>query len=303
MLLCVVLGSSLKMTHLTFFYFYSRAVFPELIVAANRWSPLTDPKPVHEWLTPYFKLFEITNFTDSQKEFSKVSQIVQTKLGDCLDQAGWTVTDLSAVKMLTPLHSMWTLDAWRVFTNRFIIPKLKKHLFTIPHKHLNKAIQEFKFFSAWFVLLEIQVVDNLLNDVFFPEFFSQLNRELRKDCDEIAEWYWAWREVLSPLFMNSKSVIEKLSYVLQTISNTLRLQKTSVQDKEKYVHNHRQTFKELLQKRCEKANIEFFPGRKQNGRQLYKVGVQWCYIDQNVLFKNADNSMVSLNDIHKLLVA
>jgi tuftelin-interacting protein 11 len=103
-------------------------LLPELIVAANRWSPLTDPKPVHQWLTPYFQLFQITNFTDSQREFSKVSQIVQTKLGNCLDQAGWTVTDLSAVKMLTPLQSMWTLDAWRVFTNKFIIPKLKKTL-------------------------------------------------------------------------------------------------------------------------------------------------------------------------------
>ena len=42
------------------------------------------------------------------------------------------------------------------------------------------------------------------------------------------------------------------------------------------------------------------PGKTNNGRILYKVGLHWCYIDENVLYKNLGNEPVSLLEIEAL---
>ena len=50
----------------------------------------------------------------------------------------------------------------------------------------------------------------------------------------------------------------------------------------------------------ENHGLEFYPGKRNLGRQLYKVGLHWCYIDRDVLFRSIDNKMISLNELSQL---
>ena len=271
-------------------------LLPKLVIECEKWQPTADKTPIHKWLTGYFSLFEKID-PNPRTSFQECSHIVQRKIGNCLEQ-GWDVHDTTAVQLLTPLVEIWTLDAWRVFYNKFITPKMKRHLMGINYKDFTKSLIQFKLFSCWWELLEVTIIDSILDEVFFPSFFQQFHKEIsNSDEEEIAEWYWAWREELSPLLFLSRKVVDNLTRILQSMSKAYKLRHTKEEQVKQPV---RQSLREFIEAKCLKENIVFLPGKNAHGRQMYKIGVHWCYIERNVLFKNSTNEPVSLHSLSSL---
>jgi len=189
---------------------------------------------------------------------------------------------------------------------KYFVPKLKRHLYGLNLSDLYSSVNQFKYFSAWWHLFDIQIVENLLEDAFFPKWMQQIYQEIGqcfKDnagFEDLAEFYWVWREALSDLFFDSRMVLDRLTKALETMSKVLRL-KTDVTDtKTTSKFQKGASFRELVQTRCENMGIIFLPGRFMNGKQLIKIGLHWCYIENSVLYKNKTEDPISLNDLEKL---
>ena len=65
-------------------------------------------------------------------------------------------------------------------------------------------------------------------------------------------------------------------------------------------NNTGRNFRELLEKKCQEYNLVFMPGKTMNGKILYKIGLHWCYIERDVVFKNSTGEPVSLMEIESL---
>merc|ERR1712150_258227 len=62
----------------------------------------------------------------------------------------------------------------------------------------------------------------------------------------------------------------------------------------------KRNFRDLLERKCQELNMVFMPGKTNNGRILYKIGLHWCYLDRDVIHKNVNNEPISFHDIESL---
>merc|ERR1712157_215429 len=288
-------------------------LLPKLIKAVNNWEPMFDRLPIHSWIIPYFELIQKIH-PDPKRKFNQISSIILTKLGNTLNKGNWRVTDTSAVAIFTPLIQLFSENLWRTFVQRNFYQKFKDFLnneLTYDFQDSSRRNGNFRFFTAWWKIFDLQLIESLLENCVFPALISRLQKREVRDSNEveIAQYYWSWREVLFPLFLQSKLVLNRMTTILLIIQKSYHLNKqqeildkkfhNTVNNKNIY-NNTGRNFRDLLEKKCQEYNLVFMPGKTMNGKVLYKIGLHWCYIERDVVFKNSTGEPVSLMEIESL---
>lgn len=153
----------------------------------------------------------------------------------------------------------------------------------------------------------------LLDKYFFPKWMQVLVLWLNQSPDygEISRWYSGWKSMLSEQILNEPNVKEHLRRALEIMHRATDQISTNIpmNTAGNIGPNITATpvppppqpppppiidlpiaapaqldFKELVSRKCAERGVLFapLPGRRELGKQIYRVGKLYCYIDRNV---------------------
>ncbi|KAH8282278.1 hypothetical protein KR054_006538 [Drosophila jambulina] len=270
-------------------------VLPRLATGVQEWDPLTDTVPIDSWVLPWHAIL------GSKLEEAVYPQI-RSKLGEAL--RAWSPQDRSARAMLTPWQQAFPEEEMQEFLQRHIVPKLQVTLAEFVINPLHQDLELWHQVWEWHELIEPMYMAQLLDRHFFPRWMQVLVLWLNQSPDyaEISRWYTGWKSMLSEQVIREPSVKEHLRRALEMMhrASDALLQPTVTPTPPPpmppagllppvmmvdMVHQPAQLeFKELVSQRCAELGIIFapLPGRREMGKQIYRVGKLFCYIDRNV---------------------
>lgn len=166
----------------------------------------------------------------------------------------------------------------------------------------------------WHELIPSIQMAQLLDKYFFPKWMQVLVLWLNQSPDygEISRWYSGWKSMFSEEILREPSVKEHLRRALEMMhratdqtaspltasgsnmgtnitaipvppppqpppppSSLIDLQVST---------SSQLDFKEMVSRKCAERGVLFapLPGRRELGKQIYRVGKLYCYIDRNV---------------------
>lgn len=143
----------------------------------------------------------------------------------------------------------------------------------------------------------------LLDAYFFPKWMQVLVLWLNQSPDylEISRWYSGWKSMLSEEILREPNIKEHLRRALEIMHRATDVS-TATQPTSSVPPPPQPPppppsliemqitpptpleFKELVSRKCAERGILFapMPGRREMGKQIYRVGKLYCYIDRNV---------------------
>ncbi|KAI8038238.1 septin-interacting protein 1 [Drosophila gunungcola] len=266
-------------------------VLPRLVAGVQDWDPLTDTVPIDSWVLPWHAIL------GSKLEEAVYPQI-RCKLGVAL--RAWSPQDRSARAMLTPWQQAFPEEEMQEFLQRHIVPKLQATLAEFVINPLHQDLELWHQVWEWHELIEPIYMAQLLDRHFFPRWMQVLVVWLNQSPDyaEISRWYTGWKGMLSEPLLREPSVKEHLRRALEMMhrASDALLQPTvsatppppvppSPVMMMDLIHPPAQLeFKELVSQQCADLGIIFapLPGRREMGKQIYRVGKLFCYIDRHV---------------------
>uniref|UniRef100_A0A6B2EKK5 Putative tuftelin-interacting protein tip39 n=1 Tax=Phlebotomus kandelakii TaxID=1109342 RepID=A0A6B2EKK5_9DIPT len=294
-------------------------VMPRLQSAVEAWDPLTDTLPIHVWIHPW------TGLLGSKMEES-IYSIIRDKLASAL--TSWTPQDRSARAMLVPWKGVFPDGDLQMFLLKSIVPKLQVVLAEYIINPLQQDLEPWNQVWEWHELLSPLTIAQLLDKYFFPKWMQTLVIWLNQspNLDQVSRWYSGWKNMLSDEVLQQTVVKEHFRRALEimhratatpipmmgidsgipTIDLTgppsvvppppslldLQLQPPVAME-----------FKELVLQKCSERGIIFapMPGRREMGKQVYRIGKMFCYIDRSVIMMSDGNlnswTPMSLNSI------
>ncbi|XP_036321564.1 septin-interacting protein 1 isoform X1 [Rhagoletis pomonella] len=279
-------------------------VLPQLSNAVRDWDPLTDTVPIHIWILPWNNILG-----HKMEEF--IFPTIREKLAAALQ--AWMPQDRSARAMLTPWKGAFNDTEMQRFLSQHIIPKLQLVLSEFIINPLQQQLELWNQVWEWYELLTTQQMAQLLDKYFFPKWMQVLVLWLNQSPDfaEISRWYTGWKSMLTEDILREPTIKEHMRRALEIMHRAtdvlapglatmpapiitatppppppptiLDIQMTAPAQLE---------FKELVSQKCAERGILFapMPGRRELGKQVYRVGKLYCYIDRNVCMLS-DNSM------------
>ncbi|KAH8403014.1 hypothetical protein KR222_003144 [Zaprionus bogoriensis] len=271
-------------------------VLPRLTVGVSEWDPLTDTVPIHSWILPWHGIL------GAKLEESIYPQI-RNKLGVALQ--AWSPQDRSARAMLTPWRTAFDEEQLVQFLLRHIIPKLQAVLGEFIINPLQQNLELWHQVWEWHELIPAQHMAQLLDKHFFPRWMQVLVMWLNQSPDyaEISRWYAGWKSMFSEPILREPCVKEHLRRALDMLHRATDavLQPAAAAPPPPMppapapgllapvmlvdVASPAQLeFKELVSQKCAELGIIFvpLPGRRELGKQIYRVGKLFCFIDRNV---------------------
>ncbi|TDG40988.1 hypothetical protein AWZ03_012588 [Drosophila navojoa] len=270
-------------------------VLPRLTAGVSDWDPLTDTVPIHSWILPWHGIL------GAKLEESIYPQI-RNKLGVALQ--AWSPQDRSARAMLTPWQSAFPEEQLVQFLLRHIIPKLQAVLAEFVINPLQQNLELWHQVWEWHELIPAQHMAQLLDKHFFPRWMQVLVIWLNQapDFTEISRWYAGWKGMLSESILREPCIKEHLRRALDMLHRATDavLQPTTAPPPPMppapapvlltpvmlvdMAAPAQLEFKELVSQKCAELGIIFapLPGRRELGKQIYRVGKLFCYIDRNV---------------------
>ncbi|XP_017063015.2 septin-interacting protein 1 [Drosophila eugracilis] len=266
-------------------------VLPRLVAGVQEWDPLTDTVPIDSWVLPWHPIL------GSKLEEAVYPQI-RHKLGLAL--RAWSPQDRSARAMLTPWQQAFPEEEMQEFLQRHIVPKLQATLSEFVINPLHQDLELWHQVWEWHELIEAMYMAQLLDRHFFPRWMQVLVVWLNQSPDytEISRWYTGWKSMLSEAVLREPSVKEHLRRALEMMhrASDALLQPTVAPTPPPpvppapvmmmdLIHTPVQLeFKELVAQQCADLGIIFapLPGRREMGKQIYRVGKLFCYIDRHV---------------------
>ncbi|KAH8377626.1 hypothetical protein KR093_006322 [Drosophila rubida] len=270
-------------------------VLPRLTLGVQEWDPLTDTVPIHSWILPWHGIL------GSKLEESIYPQI-RSKLGVALQ--AWSPQDRSARAMLTPWQTAFAEEQLLQFLLRHIIPKLQAVLAEFVINPLQQNLELWHQVWEWHELIPAPHMAQLLDKHFFPRWMQVLVMWLNQSPDyaDISRWYAGWKNMLSEAVLREPCVKEHLRRALEMLHRATDavLQTSSAPPPPMppapapvllapvllvdVVQPAQLEFKELVSQKCAELGIIFapLPGRRELGKQIYRVGKLFCYIDRNV---------------------
>lgn len=273
-------------------------ILPKVTQAVDVWDPLTDHVPIHIWILPW------TGLLSEQLE-GRVYPMIREKLGAAL--TAWVPQDRSALAMLRPWKGVFREPEFKAFLQRHIVPKIQVALAEVVINPLAQDLEYWNQFWEWHELLHSQLVAQLLDKFFFPRWMQTLVIWLNQNpnLDQVARWYSGWKSLLTEEVQREVVVKEHMRRALeimhratgsaipvemqpQTIVTpapppppTLSMDGGMIGVPPVPVIE----FKELVSQKCADRGILFVPtpGRRENGKQVYRIGKLFCYIDRSVI--------------------
>lgn len=146
----------------------------------------------------------------------------------------------------------------------------------------------------------------LLDKFFFPKWMQTLVIWLNQspNLEQISRWYTGWKSLLSEEVLQQTVIKEHFRRALEIMQRAVGATDNSQISTPQPVPQPQQSqqqppalmdlqippppqleFKELVSQRCAERGIIFapMPGRREFGKQVYRVGKMFCYIDRAVL--------------------
>ncbi|XP_030381135.1 septin-interacting protein 1 [Scaptodrosophila lebanonensis] len=272
-------------------------ILPRLAAGVRDWDPLTDTVPIHSWVLPWHAIL------GPKLEESIYAQI-RSKLGVALQ--AWSPQDRSARAMLTPWQGAFAEEELLHFLLQHIIPKLQAVLSEFVINPLQQNLELWHQVWEWHELIPPMHMAQLLDKCFFPRWMQVLVMWLNQSPDytEISRWYTGWKNMFSeallrepPVKEHFRRALEMLHRASDALLNPVPIPATPLMTNMPAatpvlltpvmlvdVQPAQLEFKELVSQKCAELGIIFapLPGRRELGKQIYRVGKLFCYIDRNV---------------------
>nr|XP_014086268.1 septin-interacting protein 1 [Bactrocera oleae] len=272
-------------------------VLPQLSNGVRDWDPLTDTVPIHIWILPWNNILGY-----KMEEF--IFPTIREKLAAALQ--AWMPQDRSARAMLTPWKGAFNDVEMQRFLSQHIIPKLQLVLNEFIINPLQQQLELWNQVWEWHELVPTQQMAELLDKYFFPKWMQVLVLWLNQSPDyaEISRWYTGWKSMFSEEILREPVIKEHLRRALEMMHRatdvlappTMSSIPTPILTATppppppptmldmQMVPPAQLEFKELVSQKCAERGILFapLPGRRELGKQVYRVGKLYCYIDRNV---------------------
>jgi tuftelin-interacting protein 11 len=272
-------------------------VLQKLTAAVGEWDPLTDIVPIHSWILPWSSIL-------GTKMESNVYKTICEKLSKAL--RAWGPEDRSARAMIQPWKNTFRDEDLAMFLHKNIVPKLEHRMSEIIFNPVHQDLEIFNQVWEWNELLSPLVMANILDKYFFPKWMQTLVLWLNQspNFDEVSRWYSGWKRLLSEAVLRQTVVSEHFRRALELMSRAtgvaipipasepMEPKPPSLMDL-KVVPPPNLEFKELVSQKCAEREIIFapMPGRREKGKQVYRIGKLFCYIEKFACFVSLDGGI------------
>lgn len=275
-----------------------------LTQAVAEWDPLTDIYPIHSWILPWASILG-----------SKMETNVYKTICDKLSRAlrAWNPEDRSARAMIQPWKNVFRDEDLQMFLHKNIVPKLEHRMTEMIFNPIQQDLEIFNQVWEWNELMTPLVMANILDKYFFPKWMQTLVLWLNQspNFDEVSRWYTGWKRLLSDAVLRQTNVSEHFRRALDLMQRATgvtiptqapepEIKPPSLMDLN-IVPPPNLEFKEMVSQKCAEREIIFapMPGRREKGKQVYRVGKLFCYIEKSVCFVSLDGGInwmpISLN--------
>lgn len=276
----------------------------KLTLAVSEWDPLTDIYPIHSWILPWSTVL-------GSKLETNVYKTICEKLSKAL--RAWNPEDRSARAMIQPWKNVFREEDLQMFLHKNIVPKLEHRMIDVTFNPIQQDLEVFNQVWEWNELVSPLVMANILDKYFFPKWMQTLVLWLNQspNFDEVSRWYTGWKGLLSESVLRQTNVSEHFRRALELMQRATgitiptqppepEIKPPSLMDLN-IVPPPNLEFKEMVSQKCAEREIIFapMPGRREKGKQVYRIGKLFCYIEKSVCFVSLDGGInwmpISLN--------
>ena len=299
-------------------------LFPRLQAEVELWNPREDTVPIHAWLHPWLPVLD--------KRLDALYPQIRYKLGYCLQ--AWHPSDSSARAMLLPWKTVFSASDMAAFIARFISPKLTLCMRELVLNPANQIMTNWNHVFAWRELMPTSDLVQILEQQFFPKFFTVLCEWLSApDANfvEVSQWYSYWRGMFDKDLLSNVAIKTHLKRALDLMNRAVLGPDAPPVDDARtfspapvttpagpvlssaadgrfsaFASDKSIDLKHLVQKLADENNILYLPkpGRTAEGKTLYNFGKALIYIEREVLYARDKSTgfyiPVSLDDLLKL---
>lgn len=277
-----------------------KMIMVRIVKGVELWDPTTDRLPVHSWIAPWHNLL-------GEKMRANVYPTIMNKLSAAL--VSWSPSDRSARLIIAPWCGIFSNDDFKSFLLKNIIPKLQLSLSELIINPLQQDLDYFNQVWEWNEILSVVCGDNImaqmLNKFFFPKWMQTLVVWLNQNpnLEQVSGWYSGWKSRFSEEILQQNIVKEHFRRALELMHRSVNNVGSGIQVQTPIIEPivtlssipkladlqigtaPQLEFKELVSQKCAERGIIFalMPGRREQGKQVYRAGKLFCYIDRNVL--------------------
>ncbi|XP_031624957.1 septin-interacting protein 1 [Contarinia nasturtii] len=283
-----------------------KQILPRIVKGVELWDPTTDTLPVHFWVTPWHTLLGA-----SMKE--TVYPVIMEKLSKAL--VSWSPSDGSARNIISPWSGIFPDSDFQNFLQKNIVPKLQLVLSELIINPLHQDMHQFKCVWEWHELISTSAMSQMLSKYFFPKWMQTLVIWLNQNpnFEQVSRWYSGWKSQFSDEILQQNTIKEHFRRALDLMQrSTGAILPSNMQIPTPIIEPivnvppppslmdlhiapaPQLEFKELVSQKCAERGIIFapMPGRREHGKQVYRVGKLFCYIDRTVVMLS-DGSFVN----------
>ncbi|XP_053693297.1 septin-interacting protein 1 [Sabethes cyaneus] len=285
-------------------------IMNKLSAAVAKWDPLTDTIPIHVWIQPWAGIL-------GAKMEENIYPTIREKLSKALK--AWNPEDRSARAMITPWKGVMAEEDLQVFLTKHIIPKLELRLTELVINPLQQDLEIFNQVWEWNELISTLQMASMLDKYFFPKWIQTLVLWLNQspNFDQVTRWYQGWKSQFTDDIIRQTNIKENFRKALELMQRSIGIStgtSTSSSTAEALdttpvatstssklpslmdVHvdvSPALEFKELVSQKCAERGIIFapMPGRRESGKQVYRAGKLFCYIDRSVCVVSLDGGV------------
>lgn len=277
---------------------FDQIVLARLTQEVNAWDPLTDVVPIHSWIQPWEDVLK-------QKLETNVYKSIREKLGKAL--TAWSPEDRSALAMLKPWKNSFPGEEMQIFLHKNIVPKLELRMSEIVINPLNQNIEIFNQVWEWNEVLSTQVMVGILEKYFFNKWMQTLVIWLNQspNFDEVSRWYTGWKALFSEEILKVPAVNEQFRRALDLMSRATGMSFPAMPEPIpesrvplslmdiKVAPLPNLDLRDLVSQKCAERSIIFVqvPGRRENGKQVYRIGKLFCCFEKSILHASADGGV------------
>ncbi|XP_026462739.1 septin-interacting protein 1-like [Ctenocephalides felis] len=270
---------------------YDQLLLPKITEEVIKWDPTTDIVPIHIWVHPWAPIL-------GKRLEVMVYPNIRDKLGYAL--GSWHPSDRSARAVLIPWKDVFDMGEFMAFLLKYIVPKLQATLAELVITRTQQNLELWNQVWEWKDLLSVPLMAQLLEKYFFPKWLQMLTMWLNESPDyhQVSNWYSYWKSLLNEDMLTQINIKEYFRKALEMMHRAIGGGMPETTYKERAPSPKTLPafsadkmgiaslgFREIVAQRCSEHGILFMPmmGRRYEGKQLYKVGNIFCYIDRSVL--------------------
>lgn len=268
-------------------------VLNKLTQAVAEWDPLTDIVPIHTWIIPWSNIL-------GSKMHGNVYKSICNKLSKAF--LSWHPSDRSALAMIKPWKGVFMDEELSIFLYKNVVPKLEYRMGEIIFNPLQQDLEIFNQVNEWHELLSPLVMSSILDKYFFPKWMQTLVLWLNQspNFDEVSRWYTGWKRLISEAVLKQPNVNEHFRRALELMQRATGMPLTMpeplistpalIESNFLPQSNINLDYKEIVSQKCAERGIIFapMPGRRENGKQVYRIGKLFCYFEKSVCCVSSD---------------